>query len=349
MKPIYIKIIAGLFILGITGTGISLYFYFNPYFNVEFPIKKNFYWFSAWNNASYERLLERVEEINMISPSWWRVHPNGTITDEYWYLEVEPEDVFSFCRSHNVEIHPLVSNYDEYFSSELISGIINNETSVINFINSANYLLNLYNCTGINLDFEGVPAEDRGVFNEFLNKVREELEEEFILSIDVPAKSADWKTGWGGAFSYEVIGEICDYVMIMTYDYSYDGSGPGQISPISWIKTVLGYATKNIPYEKIYCGIPLYGYSWPNNGERAISGGYSYFKNLLDIYGIEPKRYSDSKEPYFSYKDENEITWDAVFQDYISTQEKEKAINNYPVGGYCYWYLGIGDPAYWFK
>ncbi len=347
MKPLYTKLIAGITLLGILGTGIGLYFYFNPYFNVEYPIKRNFYWFSPWNNASYERLLESSEEIDMISPAWWRVYPNGTMTDEHWYLDVTPNEVFEFCRSNNIEIHPLVSNYDEFFSSELISEIINNETCVNNFIVSANYLLELYNCTGINIDFEGVPAEDRDVFNEFLQDLRDNLDSKYILSIDVPAKSADWKTGWGGAFNYEIIGEICDFIMIMTYDYSWGGSNPGQISPISWIKNVLNYAVKTIPYEKIYCGIPLYGYNWPDNEDPALSAGYSYFMSLIDTYNVEPNRYSDSKELYFTYTDESEITWTAVFQDYIATQAKEGAIDKYPVGGYCYWYIGIGDPVYW--
>jgi len=348
VKPVYIRIVAGVLILGMIGTGIGLYFYFNPYFNVEFPTKKNFYWFSPWNNASYERLVESAEEIDMISPSWWRVLPNGTMTDEHWYLDVTPNEVFDFCRSNGIEIHPLVSNYAEHFSPELISEIINNETCVLNFIDSANYLLELYNCTGINLDFEGVPSEDREVFNDFLRDVKENLDS-YIISIDVPAKSADWTTGWGGAFNYQIIGEIVDYIMIMTYDYHYDGSSPGQISPISWIKRVLSYATKTIPYEKIYCGIPLYGYNWPDNGESASSAGYSYFRDLADNYDIEPDRYSDSKELYFTYTDESDITWFAVFQDHISTQEKENAIDKYPIGGYCYWYIGIGDPMYWEK
>ena len=102
-----------------------------------------------------------------------------------------------------------------------------------------------------------------------------------------------------------------------------------------------------IPYEKIFCGIPLYGYNWPDTGETAFSGGYSYFIGLTELYDVEPKRYTDSKELHFQYTCMTGITWTAVFQDYISTTSKEKVINKYPVGGYCYWYLGIGDPSYW--
>ena len=322
MKPWHTKLLASFVILGVLGTGIGLYFYFTPIFIVEFPEKRNFYWFSVWNNASYERLVESYEEIDMISPSWWNVFPNGSINDDNWELDVSPEEVLDFCRNNSIEIHPLVSNYAGEFSSELISDIINNETNVINFINSANFFLDYYNCTGINLDFEGIPAEDRDAFNDFLYEVKENLNSKYVLSIDVSAKSADWTTGWGGAFNYSIIGEICDYVMIMTYDYSWGGSEPGQISPINWIKRVLDYAVKTIPHEKIYCGIPLYGYNWPDTGETAISGGYSYFVGLTVLYDVEPKRYSDSKELHFQYTCLSGISYTAVFQDHISTKSK---------------------------
>ena len=103
------------------GTGTGLYFYLNPFYNIEFPNKKNFYWFSVWNNASYTRLLESADKLDMISPAWWRVLPNGTITDEFWDLDVTSEEVLTFCRSNDIEVHPLVSNYDYQFNPDLIS------------------------------------------------------------------------------------------------------------------------------------------------------------------------------------------------------------------------------------
>nr|MDO8088311.1 hypothetical protein [Candidatus Sigynarchaeum springense]MDO8117343.1 hypothetical protein [Candidatus Sigynarchaeota archaeon] len=36
----------------------------------------------------------------------------------------------------------------------------------------------------------------------------------------------------------------------------------------------------------------------------------------------------------------------AYFCDAETTRQKEASLNRYPIGGYCYWYLGCGDPAY---
>ncbi|NHJ40958.1 MAG: hypothetical protein FK731_13085 [Asgard group archaeon] len=143
------------------------------------------------------------------------------------------------------------------------------------------------------------------------------------------------------------MGQICDYIMIMTYDYHYSGSLPGEIAPRSWVRRTLKYACNTIPYEKIFCGIPLYGYNWPNNGNPAISAEYIYFTNLLETYNIEPERYRDSKELHFSYVDNEGIKWTAVYPDAITTFEKEKEINKFPIAGYCYWYLGLEDSRYW--
>jgi spore germination protein YaaH len=335
----------------IIGTTISttLYFYYTPFYNVPYPEKERFFWYAVWNDLSLNRLYESYEEITMISPVWWNVFENGTIQENVltWMNESDLLELVAFCEDHNIEIHPLVSNYSEEFSAELISEIINNQTRITNFISSANYFLDYYNCTGINLDFEGVPAEDRVVFTTFLERVRAEINESYFISIDVPAKSWDTTIGWSGAFDYEEIGQICDYIMIMTYDYHYSGSNPGEIAPRTWVRRTLKYACNVIPYEKIFCGIPLYGYNWPNNDYQVISAEYSYFTSLAAQYNVEPKRYRDSKELYFSYIDDESVEWTAVYPDAFTTFEKEKEINKFPIGGYCYWYMGLEDPEYW--
>jgi spore germination protein YaaH len=350
VKTIIKRIIVLSIILVVLIVPITLYFYYYPRFSEEFPEKRNFFWYVEWNNASYERLIQSPNDIDMISPVWWGVYPNGTIYnriltyDESW----NPSFLISLCSLNSIEIHPLVSNYHEdEFSGELISGIINNQTKILNFIQSLNLLLQMYNCTGINLDFEGVPSSDRTTFTSFLRQVKDEIDPKYLISIDVPAKTIDTKIGWSGAFDYFEIGQICDYVMIMTYDYSRSNSNPGQIAPRSWVRNTLRFALKHIPKESIFCGIPLYGYNWPNDGNQAVSSGYPYFDNLIQEKNVNLKRYWNSKELYFKFTDSEGTQWHAVFPDSLTINKKEELINRYPIGGYCYWYLGIGDPSHW--
>lgn len=346
------KIILALNLTGIiicSTVGVVLYFYYTPIYFGSYPVKQKFFWYATWNNLSRDTLYEHYEEIEMISPVWWHVFENGSIEEDILQFMDKSElfNLMNFCQDKNISVHPLVSNYNEDFDDNLISVIINNQTRVSNFISSANYLLEYYNCSGINLDFEGVPDTDRVVFTEFLQKVRNEIVSKFTVSIDVPAKTWDYEMGWGGAFDYEEIGKVCDFVMIMTYDYHYSGSNPGEIAPRTWVRSTLKYACKVIPHSKIFCGIPLYGYNWPDNGNPTVSAEYSYFANLVEVYGIEPKRCHDSQELHLTYTDSYGTIWNAYYPDTITTIKKEAEINKFPIGGYCYWYLGLEESIYW--
>ncbi|MFW9922380.1 MAG: glycosyl hydrolase family 18 protein [Candidatus Thorarchaeota archaeon] len=337
-------------ILTISSTVIAVIcFYYTPVYFEIYPEKHKFFWYATWNDLSHDRLYDSYEEIDMISPVWWHVFENGTIEqDVLQYLDdFELLELMDFCTEKNIEVHPLVSNYIEEFNGNIISVIINNQSKISNFISSASYLLDYYNCSGLNLDFEGVPETDRKAFNAFLQRVRTEIDSRFSISIDVPAKTWDYKIGWGGAFDYEIIGQICDRVMIMTYDYHWSDSSPGEIAPRSWVRSTLKYACEVLPHNKIFCGIPLYGYNWPDTGDSAISAEFSYFANLVETYTIEPSRCRDSQELHITYTDSYGTTWNAYYPDAITTFKKEAEINKFPIGGYCYWYLGLEESIYW--
>ncbi|MBN1330133.1 MAG: hypothetical protein JXA54_11725 [Candidatus Heimdallarchaeota archaeon] len=342
--------------LSLTGVIISsavvvvvIYIYYTPIYFEDYPLKQKFFWYAVWNDLSRDTLYTHYEKIDMISPVWWHVFENGSIEEDVLKYMDKPKlfELMNFCQDKNISVHPLVSNYNEEFDGNLISAIINDQMKINNFISSANYLLEYYNCSGINLDFEGVPDTDRVVFTSFLQRVRNEVESKFTVSIDVPAKTWDYKEGWGGAFEYEKIGQICDLIMIMTYDYHWSTSNPGEIAPRTWVRNTLKYACKAIPHAKIFCGIPLYGYNWPDTGESAISAEYIYFANLVENYNLNPKRLRDSQELHITYTDSYGTTWNAYYPDAITTIKKEAEINKFPIGGFCYWYLGLEESTYW--
>ncbi|MBN1330113.1 MAG: hypothetical protein JXA54_11625 [Candidatus Heimdallarchaeota archaeon] len=52
---------------------------------------------------------------------------------------------------------------------------------------------------------------------------------------------------------------------------------------------------------------------------------------------------------HITYTDSYGTTWDAYYPDAITTIIKEVEINKFPIGGYCYWYLGLEESTYWEK
>jgi spore germination protein len=59
---------------------------------------------------------------------------------------------------------------------------------------------------------------------------------------------------------YPVHGALVDHVIIMTYDGGYTFGPPMAVAPLNEVVKVLNYAVTAIPREKIFMGIPNYGY-----------------------------------------------------------------------------------------
>lgn len=336
---IFFGIFCGLLVIS---SSISLYFIFNP--PSRHSSKKRFFWDNSWNpNQTIDIIQQYPEVIDLLSPVWYSLQENGSVH----YARTYPlDEILATCKTFNIQVQPLISNYhEESFNGELISSVINNETKTANFINSLNQLLSQYHFSGFHIDFEAVPATDRAIFSSFLQAIRNALDSNYLLSIAVPPKTVETTEGWSGGFDYQEIGEICNYVMVMTYDAHGGWSEPGEIAPTSWVKKVLNYAKQVIPKEKIFIGIPRYGYDWSTNEDWVNYGfTYHYFEEKIGLYGGTPIRTSDGQELRYEYVDNQGFNHICYFCDSETSLAKEEALSNDIFEGFCYWHLSSGDP-----
>jgi spore germination protein YaaH len=170
-----------------------------------------------------------------------------------------------------------------------------------------------------------------------------------LLTVAVHAKTEDYG-GWGGFQDWKLLGEICDRVRIMTYDYSWRGGGPGPIAPLAWVASVAEYGRSVVPAEKLQLGIPFYGYNW-GEGEDAIAQTWTDIQALIDLHQPDVNfRARDSSGPieesYFTYRkgDERRTVW---FTDYRSLQAKMQLVEQQDLSGIAIWRLGNEDPQNW--
>ena len=129
----------------------------------------------------------------------------------------------------------------------------------------------------------------------------------------------------------------------MTYDYHWSTSEAGDIAPLSWVEEVLAYAVKVLDKEKIYLGIPFYGYDW--KGELAKDLVYKDILELFDRYKSEVK-ISNEKEKYFNYRDNGEVHTVYYF-DRDTISDRIELVNKYDVAGIGIWRLGQEDSKNW--
>jgi spore germination protein YaaH len=340
-----------LFISYITIFGLGYEYWINPFF-ISHRLPTRFYWISAgFMDDSIPILEQHHTQIDIVSPTWFVLEKNGCLTYNFeWSVASQTaiERIISICTAHDIPIHPLIAGGSVKAMQNLFGFAENHQR----FFTNLSYFLIKYNATGVNIDFEGIPASCRNNFTRWFQILQENLTisfpDEMELSIDVPAITKDSTEDWGGWCDYRALGQIADKLMVMTYDAHGGWSEPGEVAPTSWVKQCLIYTIHTVPIEKIFMGIPQYGYDWSSDPDWENWGfGYEFFADRVEQYGGTPTRTEDGHELLFEYLDDNGYNHTAYYCDAETTWAKETFLSQYPIGGYCYWHLSSGDPAAW--
>lgn len=145
-----------------------------------------------------------------------------------------------------------------------------------------------YNLDGVNVDIENVTAAERDAYTLLVKTLREEIPAEKEVSVAVAANPNGWTTGWHGSYDYAALAEYADYLMIMAYDESWQGSDPGPVASLSFAERSVRYALQHAPADKIVLGIPFYGRLWSADGTFNGNGiGLNVLANMLRDYRAE--------------------------------------------------------------
>ena len=196
---------------------------------------------------------------------------------------------------------------------------------------------------GLDVDFEFIRPEDGDAFVSFVQNVTTRLNAEgFTVNVDLaPKVSADQGGLLYEAHDYARIGNIADTVLVMTYEWGYSHGPPMAVAPINQVRRVITYAVSEIPADRIFMGVPNYGYVWQLPFERGVtmatSIGNQFAVELAAQHGTEILFDNLSQSPYFYYSDQNgrrHVVW---FEDVRSIRAKWNVITEYNLLGAGYW------------
>jgi spore germination protein YaaH/putative cell wall-binding protein len=185
-----------------------------------------------------------------------------------------------------------------------------------------------YNLDGVNVDIENVSDIDRNNYTDFVRLLREKLPADKSISVAVAANPSGWTKGWHGSYDYGKLAQYSDYLMIMAYDESWQGSDPGPVASVSFAEQSIQYAlSQGVPANKIVLGLPHYGRYWIEG--QAVGG-----------FGISNIRVEEMISRY-----ESTVTFDAKSQSpkatvIIKPGDPPTVINGKTLapGNYTIWY-----------
>lgn len=276
-------------------------------------------------------------------------------TEEGELIELDDEGVLNLAKNYGVKplLHLSSLTEEGKFSNQLASSLLNNEATQDVLISNILRVMEEKGYSGLDIDFEFVLPEDKDKYTAFVEKLKNSLNPmgyEVMVAL-VPKVSADQKGEFYEGHDYKGLAEAANDVLLMTYEWGYTYGPPLAVAPIPSVKRVLDYAITEMPPEKIFMGMPNYGYDWTlpyvkgeskanliGNTEAVDIARRNKAEILFDDFAMAP---------YFYYTDnqgKQHVVW---FEDARSIKAKAELANQYGFKGLGYWNMMRPFPQNW--
>ncbi|MDA8228787.1 MAG: glycosyl hydrolase family 18 protein [Desulfitobacterium hafniense] len=262
---------------------------------------------------------------------------------------VPSRQLIDAARNIGIKVYLVVSNLTPQgrFSTALMSRLFRDQDFANRVLRNIRDVLGQYRLDGVNFDLERTAPQDRNLFTRLIRNWTNVLKREnYTVSLDAPAKTSDDPTDvWKGAFDYGALGQIVDFIILMTYEEHWPGSPPGSVASLPWVNRVLDYALTQIPASKIYMGIPLYGYDWVEGGGAQVISR----RRALEVarrFGAPLQWDSQQRSTFFRYESAGR-RHTVYFEDLRSLREKLDLAVRKNIKGIAIWEMNLSYPEFW--
>ena len=238
------------------------------------------------------------------------------------------------------------------FDSSRLAALLSSSAARQTLIGNLREQVLLGGADGVNIDFEGMPVDQRGNLVTFMRDLSATLKAAIPgahISIDTPA------VDWSGAWDYAALAEACDALMIMAYDYHWSGSkNPGPVSPlwpsVVWgkycvVSSIADYLAKIGAGQssKLILGVPYYGYDWPaqndvlNTGAVGTAVSRTYAASATGAVQYGWRWDENSSTPWYFYS--SSVPHQTWFEDAASLAQKYELVRQNALQGIGIWAL----------
>lgn len=310
------------------------------------------YLYFGSTNSFIEQIDQTQGVINETSPSYFDINSDGSLK-----ITTKTDPVFiKEMHDRGIKVVPFVSNH--WDRNQGRAALANREqlsTQIAKAVKD-------HNLDGVNVDIENVTEVDRENYTDFVRLLREKLPDDKSLSVAVAANPNGWTVGWHGSYDYQELAQYADYLMIMAYDESWQGSAPGPVASVSFAERSIQYALSiGVPSSKVVLGLPHYGRYWV---EGAISGGAGIpnakVEEMLTKYQstVTFDERSQSPKAVITIKASDPTTllngntlapgkYTIWYENARSIKAKVELIDKYNIKGTGSWSLGQESSALW--
>lgn len=286
--------------------------------------------------------------LTWLTPFTYGITKNGDLVD------LDDRALIALTRAQGASpmMHLSTLTPDGGFSNELAHLVLTDLSVQENLIAAIEQQIKLRGYEGLDVDFEFVFPQDAQPYADFLTRLHDRLSPQgyLVTAALAPKTSADQRGLLYEGHDYAAIGKAVDRVLLMTYEWGYTYSPPMAVAPLPNVRRVVEYALTEIPAEKLWLGIPNYGYDWRLpfvQGTKATSISNRYAVSLAQQYGAEISFDVNAQTPWFRYTDRDGVGHEVWFEDARSIQAKLNLISEYGLSGAGYWNMMRPFPQNW--
>ena len=320
-------------------------------------LQRLFYYYD--NEDAWESLKHNIDQISTVAPGGYSVDEDGIV-----WGNVDAR-VVRLAAERNVPVMALVVNPG--FNQELLHRFLANEAARKRAISSLVELCRQNGHAGIQVDFENLSINDRDAFTQFYRELAHALHGAgYRVSVAIvhrpeelpgPTQYHKWLfKNWRAGYDLKALGEIGDFVSVMSYNQHTRRTPPGPQHGIPWMREIAEYFLEFVPAEKISLGIITNGMHWYTSQEdritpemaRSYSAVVSYPRamGLVERHGAK-LRWDDEQQVSYTYFS-NGGTFEWIFlEDARSFAARLALVDEYGLRGFSAWVLGSEDPEIW--
>ena len=267
---------------------------------------------------------------------------------------LQDQGMVDSARAMGVRPLMLVANLeaDGTFSSRLAHAVLTDSQVQGRLLASILEVFRQKGYQGVDLDLEYVPGEDARAYAQFAARLRQLLAPlGGRVMVDLaPKLRAEQPGALYEGHHYPLLGEAADEVFLMTYEWGYTDGPPMAVAPLGNVRLVAEYAVSAIPPEKIWLGIPNYGYDWTlpfRQGSRARSLSNPEAVELAYENRVSIRFDQTAQSPWFRYVDGEGREHEVWFEDARSIRSKLALARELGLRGVSYWNLMRPFPQNW--
>jgi spore germination protein YaaH len=203
---------------------------------------------------------------------------------------------------------------------------------------------------GLDLDLENDGARDRTALSSFVARLAARLHAEHrLLAVDVVGVTRESiPRPAAGLYDDRALSASADTVFVMAWGVHWEGSAPGPIAPLAFVRGVARYVASLPHARRFVLGVPMYGLDWPLSGarhRRATALQYAGVTALAQSSGATPARDHSSGEMTFSYTLAS-VPHRVWYMDAHAILERIRIARRYGLAAGV-WRLGEEDQALW--